>query len=290
MTPLTNNNINKYPAYSGSFLNQSSVDLFNDKTLAILKNNSIFYSELAQNGFSNGSVSNGSLSGVSEIDIDFKTSSSSKQSGISAALESVTSNSSRSFASITSNFKSSSLARSSQPSTQSSSSTNQSSQSARIDVSSAPASEWSKSLLTTAAGELGTSSRSEVAKYRNGQDNGAAWCASFVSWCLKQTYGDKNPMGYEASCSSIQAKATKAGVYAFKENYTPKPGDLVRFLNNGQGHIGIVQKVENGKVYTVEGNTWGNGDNTPRVMERSYSIDDGRINGYVKMDEWIAKS
>ncbi len=39
-------------------------------------------------------------------------------------------------------------------------------------------------------------------------------------------------------------------------------------------HTGIVEKVENGTVYTIEGNT------SDQVARRSYSLSDGSILGY----------
>lgn len=48
------------------------------------------------------------------------------------------------------------------------------------------------------------------------------------------------------------------------------------------GHVGYVYKVENGKVYTVEGNTGGDSPEYTLVSYRSYDIDDYRINGYFR--------
>ena len=48
------------------------------------------------------------------------------------------------------------------------------------------------------------------------------------------------------------------------------------------GHVGYVYKVENGKVYTVEGNTGGGGTTSTVVSKRVYDIDDKKINGYFR--------
>lgn len=62
---------------------------------------------------------------------------------------------------------------------------------------------------------------------------------------------------------------------------SPRPGDIIFFDwndENGQDgltdHVGIVEKVENGFVYTIEGNS---GDSCP---EQCYSVGHYEIYGY----------
>ena len=64
-------------------------------------------------------------------------------------------------------------------------------------------------------------------------------------------------------------------------SYEPRPGDIIFFDwsdESGQDglsdHVSIVQKVENGRVYTVEGNS---GD---ECRQNSYSIGSSVIYGY----------
>ena len=64
-------------------------------------------------------------------------------------------------------------------------------------------------------------------------------------------------------------------------SYEPRPGDIIFFDwddENGQDglsdHVGIVQKVEDGRVYTVEGNS---GD---ECRQNSYPIGYYEIYGY----------
>ena len=63
-------------------------------------------------------------------------------------------------------------------------------------------------------------------------------------------------------------------------SYEPRPGDIIFFDwdDGGQDgesdHVGIVEKVENGRVYTVEGNS---GDS---VRQNSYPIGYYEIYGY----------
>ena len=88
------------------------------------------------------------------------------------------------------------------------------------------------------------------------------WCACFVSWCA-------NECGYiEAGVIPKFAACASQGVPWFQErglwqdnSYEPRPGDIIFFDwdDGGQDgqpdHVGIVEKVENGRVYTVEGNS-----------------------------------
>jgi cell wall-associated NlpC family hydrolase len=59
----------------------------------------------------------------------------------------------------------------------------------------------------------------------------------------------------------------------------PKPGDLVFFDwimddTKDPQHVGVVLGVQDGRIYTIEGNSAG------RVMIRSYPIDSQYILGY----------
>ena len=60
-------------------------------------------------------------------------------------------------------------------------------------------------------------------------------------------------------------------------NYEPAPGTIIFFDWEGDGetdHTGIVQKCENGIVYTVEGNS---GD---ACRQRQYAVGSSSIYGY----------
>lgn len=102
------------------------------------------------------------------------------------------------------------------------------------------------------------------------------WCACFVSWCANQC-------GYLESVIPKYAGCT-AGVLWFKErnqwadrSITPEPGMIIFFdwdENGVSDHTGIVEKVENGRVYTIEGNT------SDSVRERSYPLGYSGILGY----------
>ena len=111
-----------------------------------------------------------------------------------------------------------------------------------------------------------------------GFESHVEWCACFVSWCADQCgYIDAGLLPKFAACTS-------QGVPWFQERgqwqdntYTPNPGDLI-FFNWDQDewidHVGIVEKVENGRIYTIEGNS-GNA-----CEQNSYPLGDSQIYGY----------
>lgn len=120
-----------------------------------------------------------------------------------------------------------------------------------------------------------------------GVGNPNPWCAFFMSYCLYEACGDvksaKSMLGgtLYSSCSVGATAFKKAGIY-HKTN--PKKGDLIFFWNGiRQYHTGLVYKVENGRVYTIEGNTSGAQGvvaNGGCVAKKSYPLNYAKIDGY----------
>lgn len=149
---------------------------------------------------------------------------------------------------------------------------------------------WSAVLygIGTGDGEIVTVALSQIGNVGGepywswyGFNSRVEWCACFVSWCANECgYIDAGVIPKYAGCVN--------GVQWFKDrgqwldgSAEPAPGMIIFFDwadESGQDglsdHTGIVQKVENGKVYTVEGNS---GDSC-RVNE--YSIGYYEILGY----------
>ena len=107
------------------------------------------------------------------------------------------------------------------------------------------------------------------------------WCACFVSWCANECgYIDTGVIPKYAGCVN--------GVQWFKDrgqwldgSAEPATGMIIFFDwndENGQDglsdHTGIVEKVENGRVYTIEGNS---GDS---VRQNSYPVGHYEVLGY----------
>lgn len=149
---------------------------------------------------------------------------------------------------------------------------------------------WSQVLygITGGDGQIVTVALSQVGNVGGqpywswyGFNSRVEWCACFVSWCA-------NECGYINAGVIPKYAGCVNGVQWFKDrgqwldgSAEPAPGMIIFFDwadESGQDglsdHTGIVQKVENGKVYTVEGNS---GDSC-RVNE--YSIGYYEILGY----------
>lgn len=119
-----------------------------------------------------------------------------------------------------------------------------------------------------------------AAGFYNGNKQGYAWCAVFFDWCVYMASGEDAAKAKSALCySGPYGAGCKASVQYYKEAgrfYTadPRPGDQVFFGTSTASHTGMVEKVANGKVYTIEGNA----DNM--VKRRSYALDNSTIIGY----------
>lgn len=109
-----------------------------------------------------------------------------------------------------------------------------------------------------------------------GFNSSVEWCACFVSWCYAQA-GATEPK-FSGCTSGGMGWFQSHGQWADR-NYTDiAPGDAIFFDWDGSGdadHVGIVVGVENGTVYTVEGNSSGD-----MCRYNSYPLGSSVIRGY----------
>jgi hypothetical protein len=111
------------------------------------------------------------------------------------------------------------------------------------------------------------------------------WCACFVSWCANECgYIDSGVIPKYAGCVNGVQWFKDRGQWA-DNSIEPTPGMIIFFDWDSPGgssgpqdgeadHTGIVEKVENGRVWTIEGNS---GDS---CRENSYPIGYYEILGY----------
>ena len=111
------------------------------------------------------------------------------------------------------------------------------------------------------------------------------WCACFVSWCANECgYIDTGVIPKFAGCVNGVQWFKDRGQWA-DNSIEPTPGMIIFFdwdspngsssPRDGQSdHVGIVEKCENGIVYTIEGNS---GDS---CRQRQYSVGYYEILGY----------
>ena len=103
------------------------------------------------------------------------------------------------------------------------------------------------------------------------------WCACFVSWCADQCgYIESGIIPKFAGCVDGANWFEGNGQWQDR-NYEPQAGNIIFFDWEGDGetdHVGIVEKCENGVVYTVEGNS---GD---ACRQNQYTVGSSSIYGY----------
>ena len=117
-----------------------------------------------------------------------------------------------------------------------------------------------------------------------GFDGRVEWCACYVSWCANECgYIDSGVIPKFAGCAN--------GVQWFKDrgqwqdgSFKPSAGQIIFFDWDNKGssgpqdgqsdHVGIVEKCENGIVYTIEGNS---GDS---CRQNQYPVGHYEILGY----------
>ncbi len=119
--------------------------------------------------------------------------------------------------------------------------------------------------LKAGASEIGGNNRGPfVKKYLQpaGLQEGESWCASFVSWCFLQSSGGDSkrmPFRYCPGARALLSQFKKKGWASEPgSGYQPSPGDLVFWwrvqLTGWQGHVGLVHQLQDGMLYTIEGN------------------------------------
>ena len=118
------------------------------------------------------------------------------------------------------------------------------------------------------------------AGYYQAAKNGYAWCDMFVDWCFWKLAGEDKTKGewlecqtglYGAGCEWSSDCYRRAG--RFDKN--PQPGDQIFFgKTDAEEHTGIVEKIEDGKVHTIEGNA------SNMCKRCTYSLTSSKIVGY----------
>lgn len=104
------------------------------------------------------------------------------------------------------------------------------------------------------------------------------WCAIFVSWVSNEAgYIEKGIIPKFSGCSTGVNWFKAMGQWQQK-GYVPKEGDIIFFDWEADGnvnHVGIVEKVENNIVYTIEGNS-----TNDTCRQQQYLLNSDVIYGY----------
>lgn len=145
--------------------------------------------------------------------------------------------------------------------------------------------------LELAASQLGytedSGNKTKYAKYFdteawqwfNTKKQGAEWCAIFICWLFCQLIGPdraRSFLGCPAPKDNCAAGVKYLWQYLCKRGWKVdktkgQPGDII-FLNSNK-HVGLIQKVENGKYITIEGNK------SNKVAQGSYKVTSSTVYG-----------
>lgn len=145
-------------------------------------------------------------------------------------------------------------------------------------------------VLELARGELWTDSGDKYVTYYNEITGshlplGCAWCACFVTWVMRHAGVPTDSVcNYKGCATGSEWFAGRGRFMGRGSGYIPKPGDIVMYewnpedegtpRDDGDDHTGIVERVENGRIYTIEGN------NGNAVRRDWWSIWAPEISGY----------
>ena len=148
-------------------------------------------------------------------------------------------------------------------------------------------------LVNTATSQIGyKASSGKRNKYANELDkygvvynypkDGFDWCDIFVDWCFITTFGLSKGMEmiYQPQKSTGAGCEFSAQFYRNKKAFTKTPsvGNQIFFGTTGkESHTGIVVKVTDNYVFTIEGNT---GGGNGAVQKKQYLKTNNKIVGY----------
>lgn len=123
----------------------------------------------------------------------------------------------------------------------------------------------------------------DALKVYNGPKQGYAWCNVFVDWCFYKALGVDRArellIGFSAGCTQDYNWFKSKGQIVTE----PQIGDLVFFGETS--HIGIIENVDNERIYTIEGNTSDKAEliiNGGQVAKKSYLKTSQYIHSYAR--------
>lgn len=123
---------------------------------------------------------------------------------------------------------------------------------------------------------------------------GSPWCDVWVDWLMISVFSKDKAKQLLGGWSAYTP--TSASYYKTRGKWfsTPQPGDQIFFRNAVRiNHTGIVYKVDDYNVYTIEGNTStsaGVVENGGCVAKKVYTLNNTRIAGYGRPDYSIVAS
>lgn len=138
-------------------------------------------------------------------------------------------------------------------------------------------------LVNIAMSQLGNKGGEKFWRWA-GRNSRCAWCALFVSWCADKAGILGTQIPYFSFVSDGVSWFKSHGKWISGSEVNPsncetliQPGTIIFFDWEPDGkpnHVGIVTRVENGRIYTVEGNS------SDSVREKSYAANSNHLYGF----------
>lgn len=120
---------------------------------------------------------------------------------------------------------------------------------------------------------------------------GYAWCQAFVHWCYQQAalqLKQQNPVVKTAGVmdcwnkTAVQFKITNAAAQQHSDLVLPGYQILLSY-GGGEGHTGLIEKIEGRQLHTIEGNSNNNGSREGfEVVRRMRTLEDKLLLGFIK--------
>jgi len=119
-------------------------------------------------------------------------------------------------------------------------------------------------------GEIGGNNQGiYVRQYLNGQEN-LPWCAGFISYCIRKSDIKKR---YTLRAKDYLTMGLKVS--------DPQPENLIIFTRKGGGHVGIIEKITQTTITTIEGNVGDYPAKVKRVIYQKNNIKN--LLGFIKL-------
>ena len=117
---------------------------------------------------------------------------------------------------------------------------------------------------------------------------GQPWCNAWINWIFTKAYGATTAKKLLCTDGSWSYYTPTSAQYFKNKNQwhsSPQKGDVIYFKNTSRiHHVGLVEKVDSLRVYTIEGNTSSGNNvviaNGGGVFKKSYLIGSSSIAGY----------
>ena len=137
-----------------------------------------------------------------------------------------------------------------------------------------------------------------MSAFYNGSKQGYHWGDGCGDWRFVRAYGETVARTLLCQPEKSKGAGCRYSMEYYREKnrlfYQPEPGDQIFFQTDGKVcHTGIVTRIEDGVVHTVEGNTSsepGVVANGGCVREKQYPLDSPVIAGYGRPDYALAET